>query len=1122
MSNEAAERGETFALPTGTVTFLLTDIAGSTRGWEDDPQAMAKAVARHYDLIAEAVGRYGGVRPVEQGEGDSVVAAFSRASDALAAAVDAQMAFGVEPWPEGAEIAIRIGLHTGEAQLRDEGNYFGQAVNRCARLRTLAHGGQVVVSRAVHDLVADRLPAGVGLRDLGTHRLRDLGRPEHVFQVVHSALRDDFPPLVSLDAVPNNLPIQLTTFVGRDRELQELRRLLDSSRLVTLTGSGGCGKTRLALQTAVERLDRHVDGVWYIELAPVGETTSVARVVADVLRIADEPDRSVTATLTERLRDRDLLVVLDNCEHLLAEATSLTDALLRACPQVRLLTTSRQPLNVAGEAPWRVPSLDLPGGGEPEPIDALGRYDAVRLFVDRATRARSNFRLTDRNSAAVVQLCRRLDGIPLAIELAAALSRALTPEQILTGLDDRFRLLTGGAAALLPRQQTLRASVDWSHNLLDDGERTLFRRLSTFSGGFTLDAAEAVCAAEGLETADILTLLAKLVDRSLVLLDDVGAEPRYALLETIKEYGRERLEEAGEDVGNRDRHLDHFAALVRQTAPALLNAQQGASLDRLLPDHDNMRAALEWADASLDAPRLLQMAIDLTFFWFLSGQFKEGDGWLHRAIGDADQLDPQLRSQACWGRAYLNFYGGDLAAAYEIAVDAKALAEAAGDDATVARALDTIGSLMQLSEPEAALPLLREAADRALAQGDDYFHADSLQKCAWCHLWQDRYDPALPLLDEALVVAQRLGSQFLLAWHWIGCGWVEVRRGDLPVARRTLVDAARAADVAREPMTTIFAAWFQAEVELQAGEYMLADSVLSQCDHDLQSRGMTDFHRAYLGSLLVRARMIGGNPPNAEDVDKAVALLAGIADDGALVIEGHFLPVVAEALITLGALDRASAIVLRHLEVAGALDNPLMLGWSHGLLARADRAGGDIEAAESHAHEALARFADHGFGPDAVDALELLAVLAADDQSWTEAARLRGATERIRAERGWHRWPLRAALVASADAAIDAALGVDEVAGRRTEGAALDLDGAVAYVRRARGTRGRPAAGWRSLTPTELEVVRLVAEGLTNPQIGERLFIARATVKAHLAHVFSKLDVTSRSELASEATRRGL
>lgn len=1119
------DRGETFALPAGTVTFLLTDIVGSTRGWEDAPLAMAKAVARHYDLVAEAVGRHGGVRPIEQGEGDSVVGAFSRASDALAAAAEAQIALGSEAWPEGADISVRMGLHTGEAQLRDEGNYFGQTVNRCARLRALAHGGQVVVSRAVHDLVADRLPPGVELRDLGVHRLRDLGRPEHVFQVVHPEMRDDFPALVSLDAVPNNLPLQLTTFVGRELEMRELQGLLDRSRLVTLTGSGGCGKTRLALQAAVERLDRHLDGTWYVELAPLGDSTSVARVVADVLRIAEDPDQPATVTLVERLRDRDLLLVLDNCEHLLAEATSLADAVLRACPQVRILATSRQPLNVAGEAPWRVPSLELPvagdGDGEPEPIDALANYDAVRLFIDRATRARSNFRVTERNAAAVVQLCRRLGGIPLAIELAAARARTLTPEQLLNGLADRFRLLTGGADALLPRQQTLRASVDWSHDLLEEGERTLFRRLSGFAGGFTLDAAETVCAGDGLDQAEILDLLSNLVDRSLVLVDDIAAEPRYTLLETIKEYGRERLEAADEDVRIRDRHLDHFATLARHAAPALHTEQLEATLDRLVPDHDNLRAALEWANASFDRPRLLQMAVDLIFFWFYTAHFKEGDGWLQRAIDDESDSDPKLRAQSCWGRAYLNFYGGDFTAALDIAVEAREMAEAAGDDATVARALDTMGSLMQLSTPTEALDVLRDAVERARAGGDEWCHADALQKSAFCYLWQDRHDAALPLLDDALVIARRLGNPFLLAWHWIGYGWATVRRGDLPEARRMLVDAVRA-DRVREPNTMIVAAWFQAEVELQAGETGLAETVLSECGVELHRRGAIEFHRTFVQSLLLRARVIACEQPGIDDIDRLVDLLATFAGEDQLVSEGHFLPVIAEALIAHGESERARPIVLRHLEVSGLLDNPLMGGWSRCLLARADRIGGDSEAATAHAHEALATFAEHGFGPDAVDALELLAILAADEQSWAEAARVRGATERIRTERGWRRWPLRAALVTSVDATIDAALGADEAAVFRNEGAALDLDAAIAYVRRARGARGRPATGWRSLTPTELEVVRLVAQGLTNPQVAERLFIARATVKAHLAHIFTKLSVTSRSELAAEATRRGL
>src|SRR5215216_1923496 len=475
LTAQDADGAAKLGLPAGTVTFLLSDVEGSTRLWSEFPEAMPAAVAEVYAILDEAVAAHDGVRPMEQGEGDSVVAAFSRASDALAAALQAQRALHTRPWPDEMELlSVRIALHTAEAQLRDEGNYFGIALSRCARIRAIAPGGQTLLSHATHGLVADRLPDGVELLDCGEHRLRDLGRPERIFALVHPELHALEPALLrSLDAVPNNLPGQLSSFVGRERELEELRPALGATRLLTLTGAGGSGKTRLALVLASESLEKYPGGVWWIDLAAQADPAMVGEAIAEPIGVRPLPGMTPVQALSGALAQGRTLVVLDNCEHLLEACAEAATAILESCPGVTVLATSRAPLGVLGESAWRVPALALPEEPAREPVESLSQYDAVKLFIERAMKARSNFAVTNDNAPAVAQICSDLDGIPLAIELAAARVRMLSLEQIAAGLADRFHLLTGGARGALPRQRTLRASVDWSHDLLSDQERVL-------------------------------------------------------------------------------------------------------------------------------------------------------------------------------------------------------------------------------------------------------------------------------------------------------------------------------------------------------------------------------------------------------------------------------------------------------------------------------------------------------------------------------------------------------------------------------------------------------------------------------------------------------------------------
>ncbi|HUS61624.1 MAG TPA: hypothetical protein VMY34_05465, partial [Acidimicrobiales bacterium] len=570
-------------LPGGTLTFVLADVEGSVRLWESQPSAMAEASTRFDTLCSELVALHGGVRPQEQGEGDSFVAAFPVACDAVAFIVGVQRALHGEQWATALPLRVRAALHTGTAQLRDDDNYMGPTVNRCARIRDLGHGGQVLLSSATAALVADDLEAGITVADLGLHHLRDFQRDEHVFQLVHADLHDRFPPLRD-DSDAARLPAALTTFVARQEEMDAVSGLLSRYRLVTLTGAGGSGKTRLALECARREREQFRGGVAWADAAPIADGALLTSCVAGAFGVREVPSEPLIDTVVREVGDRHALLVIDNCEHVIDDAARLVDRILADCPDLHIVATSREPIGVHGEAAMRVPSL--------------GERDAMQLFVDRAKAVGSGFALTPECEEAVAEVCRCLDGIPLAIELAAARVRVLTPQQIADGLADRFRLLTGGSRTALPRQRTLEASVDWSYRLLSGSERTLLDRLSVFAGGFTLAAARSVCADAAVPESSVLDLLTTLVDKSLVQPDAYGAsvEARYRMLETIRHFARQRLADDPDSEATRDRHLGYFLARAEEAGPRLERGDQVMWLDDLSADVDNLRAALDWAE----------------------------------------------------------------------------------------------------------------------------------------------------------------------------------------------------------------------------------------------------------------------------------------------------------------------------------------------------------------------------------------------------------------------------------------------------------------------------------------------------------------------------------------------
>jgi predicted ATPase/class 3 adenylate cyclase/tetratricopeptide (TPR) repeat protein len=644
--------------PTGTVTFLFTDIEGSTTLWELHPAAMQAALSRHNAILHNAIGNQDG--QVFKMIGDAFQAAFAHPTGALLAAIDAQRSLAKEEWSETGQIKVRMGIHTGEAQLDESGDYaVSHTLNRAARISSAGHGGQILISLATAELLRDRLPEGVQLIDKGHHTLKGMTRPERIFQVCHPDLISHFPPLQSLSRQKHNLPAMLNSFVGRKREKENLVKQLQNARLVTLVGSGGVGKSRLAIETAYDLLESYPDGIWLVELASISNPDLIPTTIGKVLGIVEERNRPLVDTIFDYLRPKKLLLILDNCEHLITAIAELASLILDHCPNLYILVSSREAISVEGETAIHLPSLTIPRlysasmlGEEFTPAELM-HFEAVELFVERAKAVRSGFELNQENSQALIQIVRRLDGIPLAIELAAARVRVLELDQIAARLDNAFHLLTGGSRIALPRQQTLRATIEWSYNLLSTVEQVLFRRLAVFTGGWTLDAAEAICAdpilennterigdhpANKIDPEQILDLLTLLADKSLVNVEHrQGLETRYRLLETVRQYAREMFSRTSEAEYIRQLHHNWFVEWVEtgvsnQKGPKVLEW-----MDRLEADFDNLRAALAWAsDKGFGGETALRLASGLHRYWWMRGNVREGFDWLKRGLDLAD------------------------------------------------------------------------------------------------------------------------------------------------------------------------------------------------------------------------------------------------------------------------------------------------------------------------------------------------------------------------------------------------------------------------------------------------------------------------------------------------------
>jgi len=845
-------------LPSGTVTILFTDLESSTRLWEQHGDSMPDALARHDAIMRATIDSHDG--HVVKTTGDGVHAVFARASDALSAANAARLALETETWAIAGGLRVRMGIHTTEAALRD-GDYFGSGVNRAARLMAIANGGQIVCSQTTADLVRDQLEDGLTLVDLGEHRLRDLSRAERVFQLSGAGLTAEFPPLHSLDAYPTNLPAQLSTFIGRDTEVAAVADALRDARLVTLTGVGGVGKTRLALQAAGEMVQEVPGGAWVVELGGLTDALALPEALASAMRVAPQPGTSILDALTAALREHPTLVVLDNCEHLLEGVAQFVGELLRAAPDLRVLCTSREGLGLPGERILAVPPLAVPSE---EGLDAIAA-DAVRLFVERAQAVRSSFALVDDNVAAVVRICRRVDGIPLAIELAAARVRSMAPGEIASRLDQRFQLLSGGARGAVNRHQTLRRAIDWSYDLLSSEEAELLQRLSVCVGGFDLDAAEAIGVSDDVDAFIVVDIVDRLVDKSLVDVEDVADTTRYRLLETIREYAFERLEAAGRADEARARHATHFTEFAEHAGVGLRGPDERAWLERAERDLDNVRAAVIWSTERDGATLALRILMALS----LHGVRIEAAvcSWAANAAAAAspdDERYPVALAAAAWWLVR----DGDVAGADRLGSEALA--------ATTTSSSLSIAARCRVYATTCAVEFYAGRTNVELAEDwvacarriDDLYEEALSSTMVGVHRMFGGLEGAAEAAEEGVRAARRCGSPSALAYSLLTLGQA-VGFTDLARGIASLDEAIEWATVAANEFAVAAATAARAAILMHWGDNLEGcRAAVESARRALGAQGRTSFAQALWA--------VGGYLAVAGQ-DEPAALLDGVA-----------------------------------------------------------------------------------------------------------------------------------------------------------------------------------------------------------------------------------------------------
>jgi predicted ATPase/class 3 adenylate cyclase len=772
-------------LPTGTVTFLFSDIEGSTRLLRELGDGYAAVLNQHSEIVRDAITRAGGV---EVGtEGDSFFVAFRTAPDAVGAAVAIQQGLAEHTWPPGSPVRVRVGIHTGEGVLSGS-DYVGMDVHRAARIAAAAHGGQVVVSAATQALVSHAVPPGTRLRDLGEHRLKDIIDAEHLYDLVVDGLPAEFPPLRTLDARPNNLPVQLTSFIGRDEQLDKTKQLMATTRLLTLTGAAGTGKTRLALQLAAETLREYRDGAFFVDLAPITDLTLIPAVIAQALGVPEEPGVAILDTLKRHLRDKELLLVLDNFEQV-AGAGPMVEELLTASAKTKVLITSRVVLSLRGEQEYEVPPMALPDLQRLPDVEGLKQSAAIRLFVDRAAAVEPRFGLTQENAPAVAAITVRLDGLPLAIELAASRAKVLAPAQILSRLQQSSSLLSSRSPTLPERQRTLRSAISWSYDLLTEPERRLFAQVSIFRGGWTLEAAESIADLDH-APLDAFDGLSSLRDKSLVRVAVPSqGESRFSMLETIREFAHERLEEAGELEAIRQRHGEYFLSRAIEGESRLTGTEQSLWLDYWDSEQDNLRAALRWATDTQRLELAQEASGALWRFWQQRGHLSEGRRWIDEVLAEPDVARPTAaRAKALTGGGGIAWWQVDHSAARRYYGEALRIERELGDPSRLAEALYNQAFVLGAAgETEGATKSIQESVELFRASGNQHGVARGLTMLVTGDAQAGNWDSAIGKLEESVGIWRRLGDRlqlaFTLIWLAFACGrarrWREARSSAL-------------------------------------------------------------------------------------------------------------------------------------------------------------------------------------------------------------------------------------------------------------------------------------------------------------------------------------------------------
>jgi predicted ATPase/class 3 adenylate cyclase/DNA-binding CsgD family transcriptional regulator len=1049
------ERGRANAsdLLTGTVTLLFTDIEGSTRLLEQLGESYPSVLSECRALLRAAFREHHGYEVDTQG--DSFFVAFARASDAISAAVAAQQALATHPWPEGVTVRVRMGLHTGEPELVSEG-YVGLDVHRAARIMSAGHGGQVLLSQTTRDLVEHDLPDGVSLRDLGEHRLKDLQRPTLLYQLVISDLPAEFPPLKTLDVCFNNLPVQLTPLIGREQEVAAVQHLLqrEDVHLVTLSGPGGIGKTRLGLQVAAELSESFADGVFFVDffvdLAPLSTPSLVISTIAQTLGIQEAAGQSLLERLKEALRQKQLLLVLDNFEQVVSAAPQLVE-LLAACPKLKLLVTSREVLHLSAEHEFAVPPLALPDPTHLPELAALAHYAAVALFLQRAQAVKPDFQVTAANARAIAEICVQLDGLPLALELAAARVKLFPPQALLVRLGQRLQVLTSGARDAPMRQQSLRNTLAWSYDLLPAEEQQLFRRLSVFVGGCTLEAIEAVC--ETLDGGDgagqVLDRVASLIDKSLLQqTEQESNEPRLVMLETIREYGLEVLAVSGEMEITRQAHALYYLTLAEAAEPELVGQQQAMWLERWEQEHDNLRAAMRWSleqeggdEGGQRKEMALRLSAALRRFWLMHGHISEGRSFLEQALTASRGMLASVRANALLAAASLAVYVDDYDQVEKLCEESLALYRELGDKAGIAFSLYLLGPAASTTgNPTVARIQTEEALVLFTEVGDKDGIAWSLNNLAWFVNEQGEYARAQALFKKRLAMHKAQGNKRGIAWALFHLAWV------LFVSQGALATA-----------------------------------------HSLLEEGLA----------LVRELGDKGGISQCLSLSGRLALSQGDTTAGRLLLE-------------------ESMMLSREIGSQWGIAQPLAI------LAQVEASQGDLAAARTLYEESLTIARERNYKDLFPPCLEGLAEVVGVQGEPAWAAQLWGTAETLRESMGTPLPPVYRAAYDRSVAAVRTQLGEKTFAAAWAEGRMMTPEQALGAQGKAVEPRAMPArpesappmkspATPAGLTTREVEVLRLLATGLTDAQIAEYLVLSLHTVHAHLRTIYSKLGVTSRS-----------